>query len=87
MNLVTEWRAHLRLNFNDEPLVTDVRVLSGRDLLTIVGQGGSGYFFERAAQKACVTESAIDSSVRGEGARDADRHSRSLRSPRAASGR
>jgi hypothetical protein len=26
MNLVAEWRVHLRLNFNDEPLVSDVRV-------------------------------------------------------------
>ena len=31
-----------------------IRSLSGRDLLTIVGQGGSGYLFERAAQKTCV---------------------------------
>jgi hypothetical protein len=26
MNLVAEWLAHLHLNFNDEPLVTDVRI-------------------------------------------------------------
>lgn len=35
-----------------------IRVLSGRDLLTIVGQGGSGYLFEQAAQKACVIDPA-----------------------------
>lgn len=62
-----------------------IRALSGRDLLTIVGQGGSGYFFEKAAEKACVIESAIDSSVRHEGARDSDRQSRSLRSARGSS--
>ncbi len=28
---------------------------NGRDLLTIAGQGGSGYFFEKAARKVCVT--------------------------------
>lgn len=38
-----------------------IRVLSGRDLLTIVGQGGSGYFFEKAAEKVCVIDPAIDS--------------------------
>ncbi len=31
-----------------------IRVLHGRDLLTIAGQGGSGYLFERAANKACL---------------------------------
>ena len=35
-----------------------IRVLSGRDLLTIVGEGGSGYLFEQAAQKACVIDPA-----------------------------
>jgi hypothetical protein len=40
-----------------------IRVLNGRDLLTIVGQGGSGYFFEQAAEKACVIDSAVDSPV------------------------
>jgi uncharacterized protein (DUF4213/DUF364 family) len=39
-------------------------VLNGRDLLTIVGQGGSGYFFETAARKACVIDPAIDFSAR-----------------------
>jgi uncharacterized protein (DUF4213/DUF364 family) len=64
-----------------------IRVLSGRDLLTIVGQGGSGYFFENAAEKACVIESAIDSSARREGARDSERQLRSLRSASASAGR
>jgi uncharacterized protein len=40
-----------------------IRVLNGRDLLTIVGQGGSGYFFETAAQKACVIDPAFDFSA------------------------
>ena len=35
-----------------------IRPLSGRDLLTIVGQGGSGYLFERAAQKTCVVDAS-----------------------------
>lgn len=43
-----------------------IRVLNGRDLLTIVGQGGSGYFFERAAQKACLIDPSINSSARCE---------------------
>lgn len=40
-----------------------IRALDGRDLLTIVGQGGSGYFFERAARKVCLIDSAVDSSA------------------------
>lgn len=40
-----------------------IRVLNGRDVLTIVGQGGSGYFFEKAAEKACVIDPTIDSLV------------------------
>lgn len=43
-----------------------IRVLSGRDLLTIVGQGGSGYFFEAAAQKVCVVDASINSWVQRE---------------------
>ena len=39
-------------------------VLNGRDLLTIVGQGGSGYFFGTAARKACVIDPVIDFSAR-----------------------
>lgn len=35
-----------------------IQVLDGRDLLTIVGQGGSGYLFERAARKTCVIDTA-----------------------------
>ncbi len=33
---------------------------NGRDLLAIAGQGGSGYFFEKAARKICVTERSPD---------------------------
>ncbi|MGH7906123.1 MAG: Rossmann-like domain-containing protein [Candidatus Binataceae bacterium] len=40
-----------------------IRVLHGRDLVTLVGQGGSGYFFEKAAQKACVIDPSIDFSA------------------------
>lgn len=40
-----------------------IRVLNGKDLLTIVGQGGSGYLFERAAQKACLVSPSINSST------------------------
>ncbi len=40
-----------------------IRVLQGRGLLTIVGQGGSGYFFEKAAEKACVIDPTIHSLV------------------------
>lgn len=31
-----------------------IRAVNGRELITIVGQGGSGYLFEQAAEKACV---------------------------------
>jgi uncharacterized protein (DUF4213/DUF364 family) len=37
-----------------------IRVLNPTDLLMIVGQGGSGYLFEKAAEKVCVIESSID---------------------------
>jgi uncharacterized protein (DUF4213/DUF364 family) len=37
-----------------------IRALNGRDLLTIVGQGGSGYLFEKAAEKVCVIDPSID---------------------------
>jgi uncharacterized protein (DUF4213/DUF364 family) len=33
-----------------------IRVLNGGELLTIVGQGGSGYFFESTAVKTCVVD-------------------------------
>jgi uncharacterized protein (DUF4213/DUF364 family) len=36
-----------------------IRALNDRDMLTIVGQGGSGYLFEQAAQKACVIDSSV----------------------------
>jgi uncharacterized protein len=39
-----------------------IRVLNGNDLLAIISQGGSGYFFESAAQKVCV---AANSAPRG----------------------
>jgi uncharacterized protein (DUF4213/DUF364 family) len=37
-----------------------VRALVPWDLLTIVGEGGSGYLFEKAAQKACVIDPFIN---------------------------
>jgi len=37
-----------------------IRVLNATDLLTIVGQGGSGYLFEKAAEKVCVIDPSID---------------------------
>lgn len=42
-----------------------VRVLDGRELLTIVGQGGSGYLFERAARKTCLIDPSFRPSGRG----------------------
>jgi uncharacterized protein (DUF4213/DUF364 family) len=36
-----------------------IRVLDPGDLLTIVGQGGSGYLFERAARKICVIDPIV----------------------------
>jgi uncharacterized protein (DUF4213/DUF364 family) len=35
-----------------------IRACNAKELLTIVGQGGSGYLFEAAAQKACVINPA-----------------------------
>ncbi len=43
-----------------------IRVLNGRDMLTIVGQGGSGYFFENAAQKVCVINPLANLSARSD---------------------
>lgn len=43
-----------------------IQVLDGKDLLTIVGQGGSGYLFERAAKKACVIDPSVGSWVESE---------------------
>jgi len=40
-----------------------IRILDGRALLTLVGQGGSGYLFERAAQKACLIDPSFDLSA------------------------
>jgi len=42
-----------------------IRILNPRDILTIAGEGGSGYFFEGAAAKVCV----VDSSAAAETAR------------------
>ncbi|SRR5579875_164188 len=36
-----------------------IRALNARELLTIVGQGGSGYLFERAARKVCLIDSSV----------------------------
>jgi uncharacterized protein (DUF4213/DUF364 family) len=63
-----------------------IRVLNGRDLLTIVGQGGSGYFFEKAAEKACVIEPAVDSPARRGGGRNSGRQWAALRAASGSSG-
>lgn len=39
-----------------------IRARNGRQLLDIVGQGGSGYFFEQAAEKCCVIRPKTSSS-------------------------
>jgi uncharacterized protein (DUF4213/DUF364 family) len=41
-----------------------IRALDRDDLIAIVGQGGSGYLFERAARKVCVIDPSLDSSAR-----------------------
>jgi uncharacterized protein (DUF4213/DUF364 family) len=41
-----------------------IRVRNGRQLLDIVGQGGSGYFFEQAAEKCCVIRPPASSGAR-----------------------
>jgi uncharacterized protein len=41
-----------------------IRVLDGKDLLNIVGQGGSGYLFERAANKTCLIDASVASTSR-----------------------
>jgi uncharacterized protein (DUF4213/DUF364 family) len=41
-----------------------IRVVHGRDLLSIVGQGGSGYLFEEAAQKVCIVDPELGSAER-----------------------
>lgn len=41
-----------------------IRVRNGRQLLEIVGQGGSGYFFEQAAEKCCVIRPPVSSGAR-----------------------
>jgi uncharacterized protein (DUF4213/DUF364 family) len=40
-----------------------IQILDGRNLLTIVGQGGSGYLFGRAARKACLLDPSFDSAA------------------------
>ncbi|NIM20435.1 MAG: hypothetical protein GTO51_09420, partial [Candidatus Latescibacteria bacterium] len=40
-----------------------IRVLDGPKLMEIVGQGGSGYFFGREAEKICVVRDAVGKSV------------------------
>ena len=52
-------------------LLGGVRVLDPRALLEIVGQGGSGYFFEKAAEKACVVDPRLALPGRAEHARGA----------------
>ncbi len=58
-----------------------IRVLNGRDLLMIVGQGGSGYFFEKAAEKVCVIDPSIDVVATAESATAVQPHAGSLRAP------
>lgn len=41
-----------------------VLILDGRDLLNIVSEGGSGYFFEHAARRVCVLDQSFDFSSR-----------------------
>jgi uncharacterized protein (DUF4213/DUF364 family) len=41
-----------------------IHVLDGKDLLNIVGQGGSGYLFERAANKTCLIDASVASTSR-----------------------
>jgi uncharacterized protein (DUF4213/DUF364 family) len=45
-------------------VLAGIEVLNGRDMLTIVGQGGSGYFFEKAARKTCVIKPSARLSIR-----------------------
>jgi uncharacterized protein (DUF2249 family)/uncharacterized protein (DUF4213/DUF364 family) len=42
-----------------------IRVKHGKQLLEIVGQGGSGYFFEQAAEKYCVARPSIGFRTKG----------------------
>lgn len=58
-----------------------IRVLNGRDLLTIVGQGGSGYFFEKAAEKVCVIDPLIDVVATAESATAVRPHAGSSQAP------
>lgn len=46
-----------------------IMACNGRDLLAIVGQGGSGYLFEKAARKVCVTTRRSDQARLGAQAR------------------
>jgi uncharacterized protein (DUF4213/DUF364 family) len=45
-------------------VLAGIEVLNGREMLTIVGQGGSGYFFEKAARKTCVIKPSAQLSTR-----------------------
>jgi uncharacterized protein (DUF4213/DUF364 family) len=45
-------------------VLADIEILNGREMLTIVGQGGSGYFFETAARKTCVIKPSAQLSIR-----------------------
>jgi len=40
-------------------ILAGIHILNSHDLLTIVGEGGSGYFFERAATKVCMVDPSI----------------------------
>jgi uncharacterized protein (DUF4213/DUF364 family) len=43
-----------------------IRVRNGKQMLDIVGQGGSGYFFEHAADKCCVIRPSTISGARAQ---------------------
>ncbi len=44
-------------------VLAGIEVLNGREMLAIVGQGGSGYFFEKAARKTCVIKPSARLSI------------------------
>jgi uncharacterized protein len=51
-------------------VLAGIEILNGREMLTIVGQGGSGYFFETAARKTCVIKPSAQLSIRPNPAAD-----------------
>ncbi len=45
-------------------VLAGIEILNGQEMLSIVGQGGSGYFFEKAARKTCVIKPSTRLSIR-----------------------